>query len=146
MPTGNPKWLTSPRESVDSPPDVRLCGLIWCAITAIFRSRTALQAEILILRHQLNVLRRKSSKRVALSSVDRLVFVGLYRLAPKVLEALTILRPQTVSVGIARISEHIGVGNQDGAWAGQRFPRAFAKLILEMSGANPLWGEPTDSR
>ena len=38
-----------------------------------------MDAEILILRHQLKVLRRRSPKRVALSSVDRLVFVGLYR-------------------------------------------------------------------
>jgi hypothetical protein len=30
--------------------------------------------------HQLNVLRRKSPKRVALSSIDRLLLVGLYRL------------------------------------------------------------------
>jgi hypothetical protein len=48
-----------------------------------------LQAEILVLRHQLNVLGRRSPKRVTLSSVDRLVLVGLYRFAPKVLNALT---------------------------------------------------------
>ena len=57
-----------------------LCGLIWCAIAGLFRSRAALQAEILVLRHQLNVLRRRSPRRVAVSNVGRLVFVGLYRL------------------------------------------------------------------
>jgi hypothetical protein len=45
VPTGNRKRLTSPSESVDSRPD--LCGLIWCAIAGLFRSRAALQAEIL---------------------------------------------------------------------------------------------------
>ena len=59
-----------------------LCRLMWCALVGLFRSRAALQAEILVLRHQLNVLRRKSPKRVAFSNVDRLVFTGLYRLAP----------------------------------------------------------------
>jgi len=39
-----------------------LCRLIWCAMVELVRSRAALQAEILILRHQLNVLRRKSPK------------------------------------------------------------------------------------
>jgi len=29
-----------------------LCRLIWCAVVGLFRSRTALQAEILVLRHQ----------------------------------------------------------------------------------------------
>jgi hypothetical protein len=45
--------------------------LIWSLI-GLFRPRVALQAEILVLRHQLNVLQRKSSKRVALSGIDRL--------------------------------------------------------------------------
>jgi hypothetical protein len=67
-----------------------LCGLIWCAIAGPFRSRAALQAEILVLRHQLNVLRRKSPKRMAVSNIDRLVFCGLYRLAPTVLDAVQI--------------------------------------------------------
>src|SRR5262245_2796874 len=73
-----------------------LCRLIWCALIGLFRSRAALEAEILVLRHQLNVLRRKSPKRVAFSKVERLVFVGLYRLAPGILDALKILKPQTV--------------------------------------------------
>jgi hypothetical protein len=47
-----------------------------------------LEAEILTLRHQPNVLRRKSPKRLAFSNFDRLVFAGLYRLAPGVVTAL----------------------------------------------------------
>jgi hypothetical protein len=72
------------------------CSLIWCAVVGLFRSRVALQAEILVLRHQLNVLRRKSPRRVALGNIDRAVLIGLYRLAPKVLEALKIIAPETV--------------------------------------------------
>jgi hypothetical protein len=55
-----------------------------------------LQAEILVLRHQLNILRRRSPKRVALGKTDRLVFCGLYRLSPTVLDALKILQPETI--------------------------------------------------
>jgi hypothetical protein len=55
-----------------------------------------LQAEILGLRHQLNALRRRSLKQVAVSNVDRLVLVGLYRLASKALDALKILQPETL--------------------------------------------------
>src|ERR1700730_11832817 len=73
-----------------------LCKLIWCALIGPFRPRTALQAEILVLRHQLNALRRKSPKRLAFGNVDRLVFTALYRVAPGVLDALKILKPQTV--------------------------------------------------
>src|SRR6266436_5395530 len=42
-----------------------LYRLIWCALIGLFRPRAALEAEILVLRHQLNVLRRKSPKRLA---------------------------------------------------------------------------------
>ena len=63
-----------------------LCRLIWCALIGLFRSRAALEAEVLVLRHQLNVLRRKSPKRVALNSIERLLLVGLYRLVPGVLD------------------------------------------------------------
>jgi hypothetical protein len=73
-----------------------LCKLIWCALIGPFRPRAALQAEILVVRHQLNVLRRKSPKRLAFGNVDRLVFTALYRMAPGVLDALKILKPQTV--------------------------------------------------
>jgi hypothetical protein len=72
------------------------CRLIWYALAALFRSRAALQAEILVLRHQLNVLRRKSPKRLVFNNVDRLVFAKLYSLAPHVLDALKILKPETV--------------------------------------------------
>jgi len=54
-----------------------LIGLIWCAMVGLFRSRAALQAEILVLRHQVNVLRRRSPKRVAVGNIDRLVFAAL---------------------------------------------------------------------
>jgi hypothetical protein len=73
-----------------------VCSLIWLALIGLFRSRASLQAEILTLRHQLNVLRRKSPQRLAFTSIDRLVFAGLYRLAPGVLDTLKIVRPETV--------------------------------------------------
>ena len=65
-----------------------ICSLLWCALVGLFRSRASLEAEILLLRHQLNVLRRKSPKRVAFTDVDRLLFAGLYHLAPGVLRAM----------------------------------------------------------
>ena len=119
-----------------------LCRLIWCAVIGLFRSRAALQAEILVLRHQLNVLRRKSPTRVAFSSADRLVFTGLYRLAPAVLDALKILKPETL------IRWHRAGFRAYWRWKAR--PRGgrpttaveIRQLIREMSVANPLWGAP----
>jgi hypothetical protein len=55
------------------------CSLIWSAPVLLFRSRTSLAAEILVLRHQINILRRRSPKRQTFSAMDRLIFAGLYR-------------------------------------------------------------------
>src|ERR1700687_1939225 len=71
-------------------------SLIWLALVGAFRSRPSLEAENTILRHQLNVLRRQSLKRPTFGMLDRLIFAGLYRLAPKVLGALAIVKPETV--------------------------------------------------
>ena len=119
-----------------------LCRLIWCALIGLFRSRTALEVEILVLRHQLNVLRRKSPKRVAFSNIDRLVFAGLYRMVPEVLDALKILKPQTV------IRWHRAGFRAYWRWKSRphggrpKTPEDIRQLIRDMSIANPLWGAP----
>ena len=54
------------------------CRLIWCALIGLFRSRAALEVEILVLRYQLNVLQRRYPKRVILGSIDRLLEAQRY--------------------------------------------------------------------
>ena len=63
------------------------------AIRSRFTRRARLEAENLILRQQLVVLRRKSPKRVRLWNIDRLVMVWLYRLYPSLLDAIIIVQP-----------------------------------------------------
>ena len=62
-----------------------------------FRTRVALQAEVLALRHQLLVLQRKNQKeRLRLSVADRLLWVWLSRVWPDWRSALRIVQPETV--------------------------------------------------
>jgi hypothetical protein len=72
------------------------CSLVWSVLMLLFRPRASLEAEILILRHQLNIQRRHLPNRLTFSAMDRLIFVGLYRLVPSILKALTIAKPDTV--------------------------------------------------
>jgi hypothetical protein len=94
----------------------------------------------LTLRHQLNVLRRKWPQRLGFTSIDRLVFAGLYRLAPGVLDALKIVRPETV------IRWHRAGFRAYWRWKSRprggrpTTPLEIRQLIREMSLANPLWG------
>src|ERR1700680_2914721 len=119
-----------------------VCSLIWLALIGLFRSRASLQAEILTLRHQLNVLRRQSPQRLTFTSIDRLVFAGLYRLAPDVLDALKIVRPETV------IRRHRAGFRAYWGWKSRprggrpKTPLEIRHLVREMGLANPLWGAP----
>src|SRR5436189_6365326 len=61
-----------------------------------FRSREELAAEIILLRHQLIVLRRQVPGRARLHGLDRALLVWLYRLFPALLKAMVIVRPETV--------------------------------------------------
>src|ERR1700739_971358 len=56
------------------------------AIRSRFTRRARLEAENLLRRQQLVVLRRKSPKRVRLWNIDRLLLVWLYRLYPSLLD------------------------------------------------------------
>ena len=47
-----------------------------------FKSRVALQVEIIALRHQLNVLRRTTKLRQKINDADRLLWILLYRIWP----------------------------------------------------------------
>ena len=99
--------------------------LLACALTGLFRSRARLEAEILVLRHQLNVLSREAPKRVAFNSIDCSVLAGLYRLVPGVLDALKILKSETVIRWHRAGFRTIGAGNREHAVADRRHSWRF---------------------
>ena len=141
LPQTQSDWRSSANRAMHRPM-ADLLKLIWSAIIALFRSRASLEAEILTLRHQLNVLRRKSPKRLTFSNFDRLVFATLYRFAPRVVSALAIVEPETVirwhRAGfrlVWRWKSRCRVGRP-------KVPLEIRQLIRDMSRANPLWGAP----
>ena len=73
---------------------------LFCFVLAVlaspFKSKAGLEAENAVLRHQLNVLRRKLCGRVRLTNHDRWFFIQLYRWFPSILKVLTIIRPETL--------------------------------------------------
>ena len=75
-----------------------LCRLIFGMVIDLLRSRVALEAEILVLRQQINVLRRSCPKRHPFISIDRLILGAVCRRFPKMYDALAIVRPDTPDV------------------------------------------------
>jgi transposase InsO family protein len=119
-----------------------LLDLLKWTLLDLFRSRRSLEAEVIALRQQLIVLRRSAPKRPALSMFDRFIFILLYQLAPSVLDAVTIVRPETI------VRWHRAGFRAFWRWKSRSrvgrpsVPRELRRLIREMSFANPLWGAP----
>jgi hypothetical protein len=72
-----------------------LCFLLTVLVSP-FKPKSRLEAENVVLKHQMIILRRKVRGRVHLSNGDRFFFVQLYRWFPSVLNTITIIQPETV--------------------------------------------------
>jgi len=105
-----------------------------------FRSRAVVELENLALRHQLHVLRRQRPGRLRLFTLDRLFWVWLYRIWPRCLEAMVLVKPATV------IQWHRQGFRLFWRWRSRSgrpsVDREIRDLIRQMSSANPLWGAP----
>jgi putative transposase len=108
-----------------------------------FRSRAALQAEVLALRHQLLVLQRSGRRhKLHLHTADRLLWVLLSRLWGGWRSALVIVKPETV------IAWHRRGFRLYWSWKSRHrqgrpsVSREVIDLIRKMSLANPRWGAP----
>jgi hypothetical protein len=96
---------------------IDLLKLIVGVLASLFKSRAELEAENLVLRQQINVLRRRVPKRLHLNTTDRLLFVWLYHWFPYVLGAVAIVRPETII----------------------RWHRAGFRGVLALAIAQPCW-------
>ena len=74
---------------------IAFLSLLLHVVVSPFKTQARLEAEIIMLRHQLNVLRQRVPSKPKLTVADRLLFVWLYRLFPSVLNAVTIIQPET---------------------------------------------------
>src|SRR5450631_2324938 len=75
---------------------IGLFSLFLALVASQFKSKSRLEAENAVLRHQLIVLRRKVQGRVRLTNNDRWCLIQLYRWFPSILNVLTIIRPETL--------------------------------------------------
>jgi hypothetical protein len=122
-----------------------MIGLFCFVLTVLaypFKSKLRLETENAVLRHQLNVMRRRLHGRVRLTNNDRWFFILLYRWFPSILQVLTIIRPETLvrwhRAGFRRYSRW-----KSRSLGGRPLIEAELRaLIRQMSMENPLWGAP----
>src|SRR5271170_1277036 len=106
------------------------------------KSRARLEAENFVLRQQVIVLSRKARSRLRLRNIDRLILVWMYRLFSSILNAVTVIKPDTV------IRWHRRGFREYWRWKSRqrggrpRIDHEIRNLIRRMSKENPLWGAP----
>jgi hypothetical protein len=121
---------------------IAFLSLFLHVLVSPLKTHARLEAEVVMLRHQLNVLRRRVPSKPKLTVADRLLFVWLYRLFPSVLSALSAIEPETV-LRWHRMGFRLYWRWKSRCRGGRpRIPGEIRRLIREMSLANRLWGAP----
>jgi transposase InsO family protein len=106
------------------------------------KSRARLEAENIVLRQQVIVLSRKARSRLRLRNIDRLILVWMYRLFPSILNAITVIKPETVIRWHRRGFRAYWRWKSRQRGGRPRIDREIRDLIRRMSKENPLWGAP----
>src|SRR5271156_799888 len=122
-----------------------MIGLL-CFVLAVlaspFKSKVRLEAENAVLRHQLNVVRRRLPGRVRLTNHDRRFFIQLYRWFPSILQVFTIIRPKTLVRWHRAGFCHYWRWKSNSPAGRPRIEIKLRGLIRQMSTENQLWGAP----
>ena len=122
-----------------------MIALIWFVLAILaspFKSKSQLEAENAVLRHQLIVLRRKVRGRAHLTNNDRWFFVQMYRWFPSILEVATVIQPETL------VRWHRDGFRRYWRWKSRQrggrpsIEKELRGLIRQMSMENLLWGAP----
>jgi hypothetical protein len=121
---------------------VALICFVLAALASPFKSKSRLEAENAVLRHQLIVLRRKVRGRAHLTNNDRGFFVQMYRWFPSILTVVTIIEPETL------VRWHRAGFRCYWRWKSlsrggrPQIEMELRALIRQMSTDNQLWGAP----
>jgi putative transposase len=122
---------------------IAIIQALFCSLRQGLKTRAALHAEIVALRHQLLVLQRaKRSRNLRLSVADRLLWTWLAQLWSGWRSVLVVVKPETV------IAWHRRGFRLYWSWKSRHpqgrpcAPREVIDLIRKMSLANPRWGAP----
>ena len=91
---------------------IGLLLFVLAILASPIKSKSRLEAENAVLRHQLIVLTRKLGGRVRLTNNDRWFFIQMYRWFPSILQVLTIIRPETLLRWHRQVFAVIGVGSR----------------------------------
>jgi len=121
---------------------IALICFVLAVLASPFKSKSRLEAENAVLRHQLIVLRRRVKGRAQPTNNDRWFLVQMYRWFPSILKVVTIVQPETL------VRWHRAGFRRYWRWKSNsrggrpQIEIELRALILQMSTENQLWGAP----
>src|SRR5712664_4988554 len=121
---------------------IALICFVLAVLASPFKSKSRLEAENAVLRHQLIVLRRKVRGRAQPTNNDRWFLVQMYRWFPSILKVVTVVQPETL------VRWHQAGFRRYWRWKSRtrggrpQIETELRVLIRRMSVENPLWGAP----
>src|SRR6266566_478009 len=121
---------------------IALICFVLAVLASLFKSKSRLEAENAVLRHQLIVLRRRVRGRAQPTNIDRWFLVQMYRWFPPILKVVTIVQPETL------VRWHRAGFRRYWRWKSNsrggrpRIEIELRALIRQMSTENQLWGAP----
>jgi hypothetical protein len=111
-------------------------------IADLFRRRATLHAELVRMRHENAVLRRRAPKRIPLTNGDRMFLVWLHRIWPRLAKLSLLATPETL------VRWHRAGFRVYWRWTSRRkrgrpkVDRELIRLIKRIARENVLWGAP----
>jgi putative transposase len=115
---------------------------LFAFVASSFRTRSALQAEILALRHQLAVFQNNVPGRLRLNHGDRLLWIVLSRFWSGWRRCLHMVQPDTVLRWHRRAFAWHWTRKSRRLLGRPEMAASVRDLIRRMQQANPLWGAP----
>jgi putative transposase len=116
-----------------------ICRLVLRAVISASRRVDAKDVEILVLRHQLEILRRKKGS-PRFTAQDRVLLASLSRLLPRERWSCLMVRPETV----LRWHQQLVTGRAR-RWGSKSpgrppTPTELRNLVVRLARENPRWG------
>src|SRR6202040_2988575 len=121
---------------------IALISFVLAVLVSPFKSKSRLEAENAVLRHQLIVLRRSMRGRVQPTDSDRWFLVQMYRWFPSILTVVTIVRPETLVRWHRAGFRRYWRWKSDARGGRPRIETELRTLIRQMTTENQLWGAP----
>ena len=117
-----------------------ILSMLVCLLTFNFRSRRSLELEVIALRHQLYVLKRRQKHLPLILPADRFIWSWIYRTYPQAVRWMQLVKPRTVVEWHRRGYLYYWRRRSSNEHVPWKVKGQLRRLIIQMYNENAGWG------